>query len=171
MKAVVQRDRLLNIFAIWGMKKTPVIKCKHNNFPRFYPSARRFPYNYINWDTFAPEIPEIAVVRLLDKSVLGIKTPPKFTSGYFDRLSFERKLTSESSMENQERIHLSEPSISFSFNRETRAITSEWTFYRESIANTFKWTFCRESRQNTFNLHKYPNKIFQDDTDVLARTK
>ena len=128
MRAVVQGDRLLNIFAIWGMKNPPVIKCKHNIFPRFYPSARRFPYDYIDWDNFAPEIPEIAVVRLLNISVWGIKKNPNFTSGYFDRLSFQRKLTSESSIENQERIHLSEPSISFFFTsieKQERLLLSE----------------------------------------------
>ena len=53
MRAVVQGYTLLNIFAIWGMENHPVIKCKHNIFPRFYPSARRFPYDYIDWDNFA----------------------------------------------------------------------------------------------------------------------
>ena len=130
MRAVVQGDRLLNIFAIWGMKKPRGYKMQAQYFSSVLPERSAISLRLHRLGQ--PFVPEIAVVRLLNISVWGIKKTPNFTSGYFDRLSFERKLTSESSIENQERIHLSEPSISF--YRETRVNL----LFDSTRANTFE---------------------------------
>ena len=126
-------------FLLFGALKTPGYKMQAQYFSSVLPERSAISLRLHRLGQLCPEIPEIAVVRLLNISVWGIKKTPNFTSGYFE---FWAK------------------TYEWIFYRESRANTFEWTFYQLLLRNKsdYEWIFYRQSRANTLSEPSVENQ-------------